>query len=55
MDLQAAGKLNGKNWSLAKIAAFICFAAACGLLIGSLSGFPNAKANAAKWTTDSIR
>jgi hypothetical protein len=55
MDLQAAHTMNSKKWSLAKIAAFICFAAACGLLMGSLSGLPSAKANVAQWTTTSLR
>ena len=42
MDLQAAHKLNGTRWSLTRVAAFLCFAAACGLLIGSLNGGPAA-------------
>ena len=36
MDLQAAEKLNGKFWNLAKIGAFACFVAAGLLLVGSL-------------------
>jgi len=55
MDLQAAHKMNGKRWSLTKFAAFLCFAAACGLLIGSLNGGPAAKAASAGWQTGSIR
>lgn len=46
MDLQAAHQMNGKKWSWTKIAAFLCFAVACGLLIGSLAGSPAAKAAA---------
>ena len=36
MDLQAAEMLSGKRWSLTKVTALVCFALACGLLIGSL-------------------
>jgi hypothetical protein len=44
MDLQAAHRMNGKRWSWTKIAAFVCFACACGLLIGSLAASPTTKA-----------
>ncbi len=50
MDLQAAHKMNGKKWSWAKLAAFLCFATACGLLIGSLTNAHAAKAVPTSWT-----
>jgi hypothetical protein len=45
MDLQASQLTSEKRWSLAKLAAFICFAVACALLLGSL--FIPSKAKAA--------
>jgi hypothetical protein len=36
MDLQAA-HTSSRRWPLAKIAALVCFATACGFLIGSLA------------------
>lgn len=36
MDLQAAKLSNRRSWSYFTIAAAVCFAVACGLLIGSL-------------------
>ena len=42
MDLQTAQRLSGRRWQVAKLAALLCFAVACGLLISSLaasSGF----------------
>jgi hypothetical protein len=44
MDLQAFQLASGKRWSLAKLAVFLCFAAACALLIGSLLMPSRAKA-----------
>lgn len=55
MDLQAAKRMNGRGWSFAKFAAFLCFAAACALLIGSLGNAPAAKAANGPWHTVSIR
>jgi hypothetical protein len=55
MDLQAAHQMNGKRWSWIKIAAFLCFAAACGLLIGSLAGSPTVHAAAGTRHVTSIR
>jgi hypothetical protein len=55
MDLQAAYKMNRKGWSFTKFAAFLCFAVACGLLIGSLKLSPAAKASPALWQTGSVR
>jgi hypothetical protein len=42
MDLQTAQRLSGRRWQIGKLAALLCFAIACGLLISSLaasSGF----------------
>jgi len=36
MDFQATQKF-GRRWSFAKLAAFLCFAAACAFLAGSLA------------------
>jgi len=36
MDLQAAEMLSGRRWSTLKVAALVCLALACALLIGSL-------------------
>jgi hypothetical protein len=55
MDLQAAYRTTGKRWSWTKLAAFICFAATCGLLIGSLTGLPTAKAFAGVWQMTASR
>jgi hypothetical protein len=41
MDLEAANQMFGKRWPVAKLAAFICFAVTCVLLIGSLNAQPN--------------
>ena len=51
MDLQALNQ-GGRGWSWTKIAAFLCFAAACALLVGSLSNAPAARA---AWAVTSIR
>ena len=45
MDLEQAQMLSGRRWSAAKLAALICFALACGLLIGSLLMPAKAKAD----------
>ena len=37
MDLQTAQRLSGKRWQIAKLAALLCFAVACGLLVSSLA------------------
>jgi len=37
MDLQTAQRLSGRRWQLAKLAALLCFAVACGLLVTSLA------------------
>ncbi len=44
MDLQSAHQTSGNNWSLAKFSAFLFFAIACGLLVGSLMLTPGARA-----------
>ena len=36
MDLQTAQRLSGRRWQVAKLAALLCFALACGLLVSSL-------------------
>jgi hypothetical protein len=43
MDLEATLKMNGKRGSWPKLAAFLCFAVACLLLIGSLAAPPIAR------------
>jgi uncharacterized membrane protein len=55
MDLQAAYRMGRKRWSLAKLAALICFITACGLLIGSLTGAPMAKTLVQNWQTTASR
>jgi hypothetical protein len=37
MDLQTAQRLSGRRWQMAKLAALLCFAVACGLLVTSLA------------------
>lgn len=55
MDLQATQKL-GKRWSLAKLAAFLCFAIACGFLAGSLAHPVKARSgHAAGGSVDHLR
>ncbi len=45
MDLQAASRIAGERWNLAKIVALICFLLAGGLLVMSLSGITRARAD----------
>jgi hypothetical protein len=46
MDLQAAELLSGRRWSTVKLAALVCLALACALLIGSLLMPARAEADA---------
>jgi hypothetical protein len=39
MDLQTAQRLSGRRWQIAKLAALLCFAVACGLLLTSLAAY----------------
>ena len=45
MDLQTAQRLSGRRWQIAKLAALLCFAVACGLLISSLAASSHAGAD----------
>ncbi|MCB1549398.1 MAG: hypothetical protein KDJ41_16435 [Hyphomicrobiaceae bacterium] len=45
LDLQAAERLNGRGWQFAKLAAFFCFALACGLMVVQLAHKPFPKAS----------
>ena len=45
MDLQAASRIAGARWNLAKVVALICFLLAGGLLVMSLSGITRARAD----------
>jgi putative copper export protein len=42
MDLQTAQRLSGRRWQIAKLAALLCLAIACGLLISSLAASSHA-------------
>lgn len=45
MDLQAASRMAGERWVLAKVVALICFLLAGGLLVMSLTGASRARAD----------
>jgi hypothetical protein len=40
MDMHSAQLLSGRRWQIAKLAALLCFAVACGLLVSSLAASP---------------
>jgi hypothetical protein len=44
VDLSAAETIYGRGWTIAKVAAFVCFGVACGLMIASLVFAPGAHA-----------
>jgi hypothetical protein len=44
VDLSAAAAIYGRGWSMAKIAAFVCFGVACGLMVAALIFAPDAHA-----------